>query len=239
MSWSGLEEGMAEKMIFCKACGKEIAKSAKTCPNCGKRNKKSKFLTFLIIIGVIILIFNIPKILSNLPDNKKQPSKSDNDVIGTLMDLGELANTERGATIASLELLGYNNLRPQILGEYTPKVNSFKYPLKKKSSSYAMFGIKVLTLKEGGSARASFNYTITSVEMDKFTIGVEHTDFKSDTADTDSKLSLYYFGDIKAFGADGPKIGQNFRGYVTYHASTKKIGIAIPIIVLDGVKIKK
>jgi len=233
---NNLEEVMAEKMILCKACGKEIAKSAKTCPHCGKRNKKSKFLSFLIVIGVIILIFNVPKILNNISENKKQPIKSDKDVMASLAELGELANTKQGATITSLELLGYYNLRSQILGEYTPKVSSFKYPLKNKSSSYALFGIKVLRLKEGDSARASFNYTITSVDMDKFIIGVEQTDFKSDT---DSKVSLYYFGDIKAFGADGPQIGQNFIGYVTYHASAKKIGIALPIIVLDGVKIKK
>jgi len=47
---------MAEKMIFCKACGKEIAKSAKMCPHCGKSNKKPFWVTLLIIAGVIIVI---------------------------------------------------------------------------------------------------------------------------------------------------------------------------------------
>lgn len=28
-------------MIQCKACGKEIASDAKTCPGCGAKNKKT------------------------------------------------------------------------------------------------------------------------------------------------------------------------------------------------------
>lgn len=34
---------MSKKMVECKACGKEIAKSAKTCPSCGAKNKKPLF----------------------------------------------------------------------------------------------------------------------------------------------------------------------------------------------------
>ena len=30
---------MAEKMMTCKACGGEIAASAKSCPKCGAKNK--------------------------------------------------------------------------------------------------------------------------------------------------------------------------------------------------------
>jgi RNA polymerase subunit RPABC4/transcription elongation factor Spt4 len=47
---------MAEKMIVCKACGKEIAKSAKTCPHCGKKNKRPFWQIMLILIGIIIVI---------------------------------------------------------------------------------------------------------------------------------------------------------------------------------------
>lgn len=45
-----------EKMVKCKACGKEIAKSAKVCPNCGKKNKKSKLLLGLLIIVVAVIV---------------------------------------------------------------------------------------------------------------------------------------------------------------------------------------
>jgi RNA polymerase subunit RPABC4/transcription elongation factor Spt4 len=47
---------MSEKLISCKVCGKEIAKSAKSCPHCGKRNKQPVWKLILIIIGVCVAI---------------------------------------------------------------------------------------------------------------------------------------------------------------------------------------
>jgi hypothetical protein len=47
---------MPELLIQCKACGKEIAKSAKICPHCGKRNKKPWWQTALIVFAVIIVL---------------------------------------------------------------------------------------------------------------------------------------------------------------------------------------
>ncbi|MGN1336977.1 MAG: DUF4352 domain-containing protein [Candidatus Coprovivens sp.] len=41
------------KMKTCKACGKEIAKSAKICPNCGKKNGLPGFVKALIIVFII------------------------------------------------------------------------------------------------------------------------------------------------------------------------------------------
>ena len=45
------------KMINCRACGKEIAKGAKVCPNCGKDQRnffsKHKIVSFLLILFVI------------------------------------------------------------------------------------------------------------------------------------------------------------------------------------------
>ena len=49
---------MKSKLIQCKTCGSEIAKSAKTCPNCGAKNKKPIFKRwwFWAIIIIIILV---------------------------------------------------------------------------------------------------------------------------------------------------------------------------------------
>lgn len=45
------------KMVTCKACGKEIAKSAKVCPHCGAKQKKHVVLgVALVLIGIIIII---------------------------------------------------------------------------------------------------------------------------------------------------------------------------------------
>jgi len=149
------------------------------------------------------------------------------------------ADTERETLATSLELMGFKDLRPQIMGEFKPKIKKSNYPLQKNSTNYAIFGLKTLGLKAGDSIKASFNYTITSVEIDKCTIGVEHSDFKTDSGSESSPpLSVYYFGDIKAFGPNGPMVGQKFLGYVTYHASTIKVGIALPIIVVDGIELK-
>ncbi|MBQ9002876.1 MAG: DUF4352 domain-containing protein [Eggerthellaceae bacterium] len=47
---------MADKMVTCKSCGQQIAKSAKSCPNCGAKNKGSKLP---IVIGVVVVIIVI------------------------------------------------------------------------------------------------------------------------------------------------------------------------------------
>jgi RNA polymerase subunit RPABC4/transcription elongation factor Spt4 len=48
------------KMTTCKSCGKELAKSAKTCPSCGAKNKKPIYKRwFFWLIAIIILIFVI------------------------------------------------------------------------------------------------------------------------------------------------------------------------------------
>jgi RNA polymerase subunit RPABC4/transcription elongation factor Spt4 len=56
---------MGEKLIKCKACGHEIAKSAKICPGCGKRNKRPLWQTILIVFGVLVLISAIGRSFSS------------------------------------------------------------------------------------------------------------------------------------------------------------------------------
>jgi len=47
---------MSKKIVKCKVCGEEIAKSAKVCPHCGAKNKKHTVLgVFLVIIGVLLI----------------------------------------------------------------------------------------------------------------------------------------------------------------------------------------
>lgn len=41
------------KMVRCKTCGTEIAKSAKVCPRCGAKQKKH------VVLGVILVVFGI------------------------------------------------------------------------------------------------------------------------------------------------------------------------------------
>lgn len=47
---------MSKKLIKCKTCGNEIAKSAKVCPHCGAKNKKHTVLgVFLVIFGLFLI----------------------------------------------------------------------------------------------------------------------------------------------------------------------------------------
>lgn len=47
-----------EKIVKCKACGSDMAKSAKSCPNCGAKNKKPiyKKWWFWTAIGILVIV---------------------------------------------------------------------------------------------------------------------------------------------------------------------------------------
>lgn len=45
-----------EKMKKCKACGADIAKSAKICPHCGAKNGGSKIPLIIVIVIVLLIV---------------------------------------------------------------------------------------------------------------------------------------------------------------------------------------
>jgi RNA polymerase subunit RPABC4/transcription elongation factor Spt4 len=64
---------MGEKLVKCKACGKEIAQSAKVCPICGKKNKKPLWKAVLIVVVVIIGVSIIANMGGGAKENDNQP----------------------------------------------------------------------------------------------------------------------------------------------------------------------
>lgn len=52
---------MNKKLVTCKVCGKEIAKSAKVCPHCGAKLKKGH-----PIIGGILIVLGLSLVVSGL-----------------------------------------------------------------------------------------------------------------------------------------------------------------------------
>lgn len=50
-----------DRLVYCRVCGAQIAKSAKKCPNCGAKQKKShafrNIILFLIIIGIAYAVY--------------------------------------------------------------------------------------------------------------------------------------------------------------------------------------
>lgn len=57
------------KMVKCKSCGQEIAKSAKVCPKCGAKQKKHTAL------GVILVIFGVLLIVAAIGGGSDDPKK--------------------------------------------------------------------------------------------------------------------------------------------------------------------
>jgi hypothetical protein len=50
------EHIMSKKMVSCKTCGAEIAKSAKTCPACGAKNKKSRLGIVAVVLVAVVVV---------------------------------------------------------------------------------------------------------------------------------------------------------------------------------------
>lgn len=48
---------MSGKMVKCKTCGTEIAKTAKTCPKCGAKQKKHTVLGIVLVVFGLIIFF--------------------------------------------------------------------------------------------------------------------------------------------------------------------------------------
>lgn len=84
---------MAEKMKNCKACGQEIAKSAKVCPHCGAKQKGKKGL---IVIGIIVLLIII---LLATGGNGDKESKIDNSAVNNDSAATEETTNDTEATV--------------------------------------------------------------------------------------------------------------------------------------------
>lgn len=72
---------MSGKLTKCKACGAEIAKSAKMCPQCGSKNKKpfyTKIWFWLIIVVVIVVIGSSNGGENNTPNTTNTETSQNN-----------------------------------------------------------------------------------------------------------------------------------------------------------------
>lgn len=58
-----------KKLTTCKACGAQIAKSAKTCPQCGAKNKKKH-----VFLGIVLCFFGIMLIAAGMGGGSESSS---------------------------------------------------------------------------------------------------------------------------------------------------------------------
>lgn len=79
------------KLVKCKSCGAEIAKSAKACPSCGAKRKKHT------VLGVILLILGISLIAAAIGGGEDKPKKVDNTGVSGQIDQAEKQDTETQA----------------------------------------------------------------------------------------------------------------------------------------------
>lgn len=108
------------KMVVCKCCGAEIAKSAKVCPNCGARRGRK---WWQIVLGIIILISGIGTLAGSFGDyTASSPSatvKPD-----TTISMSEFERIETGMTYDEVvEIVGTD-------GELSTSVDMFGSELK-------------------------------------------------------------------------------------------------------------
>jgi hypothetical protein len=130
-------------------------------------------LTSVLTVGPLAVSCGNTKKSAEAPKTITEKIESGLEKISDIAEqYDQYSDSDRAALAASLDLIGYGALKPQVLGEVTPKVVKSQYPLKKTSTAYGLFGLKVLALKAGESLKASFNYTIVNVEPDTCTIEV-------------------------------------------------------------------
>ena len=67
---------MVKKLAQCKDCGKEVSKSAKTCPHCGAI-KPYESTGWPTVIGILIILFILVVIFSGDSEGQEAEMKAD------------------------------------------------------------------------------------------------------------------------------------------------------------------
>lgn len=65
-----------DKLILCKTCQKEMAKSAKFCPHCGAKNKKSKLMLIAVITAILAVLIIAAIALNSVYDDSTNNTNS-------------------------------------------------------------------------------------------------------------------------------------------------------------------
>ena len=73
---------MSNKMVSCKVCGEQIAKSAKVCPHCGAKRKRHTALGITLTILGVLLIAGAVGSKGGSPAGSDGPQTTDDSVFG-------------------------------------------------------------------------------------------------------------------------------------------------------------
>lgn len=86
------------KLVKCKSCGQEIAKTAKTCPHCGAKNKSGSIAGAIMIVFVLLLIIiavsggndDVPEKVSGGENDPSAVSGSSDEIVFKVGDTAKL-----------------------------------------------------------------------------------------------------------------------------------------------------
>lgn len=84
------------KLTTCKACGEQVAKTAKTCPHCGAKIKKSHPVTIAILVVLILIAVAVSIGESDAPKKVDSPVSVQNPVKATTQ-MTEASKNEKNA----------------------------------------------------------------------------------------------------------------------------------------------
>lgn len=84
------------KLTTCKACGEQVAKTAKTCPHCGAKIKKSHPVTIAILVVLILIAVAVSTGESDAPKKVDSPVSVQNPVKATTQ-MTEASKNEKNA----------------------------------------------------------------------------------------------------------------------------------------------
>lgn len=115
---------MATKLMQCKSCGKEIAKSAKVCPGCGAKNKAPLGARILATTGILFLAIVIIAISQG--DEEPKPA-NDPDVPATSAPQGQ-ATTAAKTTFGIGEAAEMNNIVVELISVTESEGSQFSKP---------------------------------------------------------------------------------------------------------------
>ena len=123
---------MNMKMTTCKACGQEIAKSAKACPHCGAKNKKPIFKKWWFWAIVVVLIISIGKSVDSTTNNNENKNDKVEEPAKTEYYVGDILED------------GNTKIVFMSSGDYTEE-NKFMQPAEGKKYIYLQFAFENLS----------------------------------------------------------------------------------------------
>lgn len=162
---------MADKMTTCKACGKEIAKSAKKCPSCGA-DQRNFFGKHKISTGIGTLIILIVVISAANGGSKSTPTTSAPAAQPAQTEQAKPAATTNKPTITKAEFDKVQN--GMTYDEITAIIGGPGEMLSESGNKGDQFHTVMYTYKGEGDLGANANFTFQGEKLqNKSQIGLK------------------------------------------------------------------